>query len=165
MQGGGLLMSYRGSTLLIDCGKVGFNADRNLSAIQNSGLIYPSRNFNLQEGGIKKRGGTKLVESMGTGTIPVMYKYGSFVMRQFGAKIYKNSTTDITGAAVYSIASFAVMNEKLYIADTAVAPKIWDGVAASASNLTNLSADWTVDNYPSEFLLHGRFNSERLWAI
>lgn len=165
-------MSYRGTTLSISMADSGLNFSRNKDGIPASSLVYPSKNINIHEGGVGKRGGTEIVETMAAAPrVLSIYDFAltaanHIIVRTTSAGgIYKDLTTSIgTGLSATEPCFFEVMNKKLYIANFGIAPKIWAGTG-SVSNLTNLSADWTGTNYPLAFLLHGTGNSERLWAL
>lgn len=53
---------YAGSTYKISLENSGLNHNRNIDAIPPNSLVYPTRNVTLNEGGIRKRGGTAHVD-------------------------------------------------------------------------------------------------------
>jgi hypothetical protein len=167
-------MSYSGTTYHGRFNQLGFNHNPNIDKIPQDAMVHPSRNINLHEDGAGSRGGTSHVHPAAYGGSQVM---GMFDFRlnngnQFlvavttDGKIWKDTTTTIkTGLTTGQFASFVVMNNELYVCNGADIPQVWDGAGASTSNLANVPTDWTGSNYPQVMVLHGRGNSERLWAF
>jgi len=156
-------------------GAAGFNANPNIDGLPPTAIVSPSRNINLHEGGIGKRGGTAHVDAAahsGAPRIVGIYDYTliagtQFVVRATGdGKIYKDITTTIkTGLGTNKIADFAYFNNKLYFANGNDRPQVWDGAAGATTNLTNIPTDWTGTSFPKQLVIHGRGNSERMWAF
>ena len=167
-------MSYSGQTYSIDCSKGGLTANPNIDAIPAYQMVA-ARNINIHENGRGKRGGTaKVNASVGYGSSQIMGGFDytrlnggqSLVVGTTAGNIYQNATTTIkTGLTTGKYFNFEVFGNELYICNSANIPQTWDGVVASASNITNPAADWTGSNYPIQMIKHGRGNSERLWAI
>ena len=97
-------MSYEGQTLAIPLDNVGLNGSPNIDRIPPESMVHPSRNVNLHEGGIGKRGGTAHVDvsaMSGTPRIVGIFDYRliagtQFILRATGdGKIYKDATNTI----------------------------------------------------------------------
>lgn len=166
-------MSYVGKTFQIPCNRGGFYYSKNVDTIPPAMMIGLTKNLNLNHDGRETRGGTDIALT-GYGGAQIMGGF-DFTLRngtQFNVvatadgKIWKNATTTIkTGLASNVYVSFCVYNNKLYICNGDNIPQVWDGAAASTSNLALMPADWTGSNYPVQMIVHGRGASERLWAI
>lgn len=158
----------------IDCSRGGFTHNPNIDAIPPWMMVEPSRNINMHEGGRQPRGGTTKHISAGYGGARIMDQFdyrlnnGSqfLVTMTADGKIWKDENTTLkTGLSADKVPSFVVLNDLLYIANGAEIPQTWDGSAASTSDLTNPHADWATLGYPFQLIVHGRGNSERMWAI
>lgn len=170
-------MSYTGKTYQIPCNKGGLSANKNIDLIPPEAMVYPSRNINMIQGGRSKRGGTDNVNSSaisGTPRIYGIYQFrlqngNSFILTATGdGKIWKDYTTDITiatGLTIDKAVHFVTFNNLCIIFTGNNIPQVWNGVAATTSNLTLIPADWTGSSYPKKAIKHGRGVSERLWAI
>lgn len=167
-------MSYSGQTFRIPCNRGGFTHNPNIDNIDPTMMVEPSRNINLHNNVRESRGGTSKVNT-GYGGQRIMRAYdfiqvnGSqfYVVMTSDGKIWKNTTDTIkTGLASSRFPSFVIWNDKLYIANGADRPQVWDGVAASTSDLTDVPTDWSSNTtWPSQLIIHGRGNSERMWAL
>jgi hypothetical protein len=60
--------------------------------------------------------------------------------------------------------SFITFQSNMYIADGYSVPKYWDGVG-SVTEIANPAADWVGTDQPTQLIVHGRGQSERVWAI
>lgn len=168
-------MGYVGNTLVIPLDNVGLNGSPSIDRIPPESMVHPSRNVNLHEGGIGKRGGTAYVDSAamsGTPRIVGIFDYRliagtQFILRATGdGKIYKNATSTIkTGLGTNKIADFVYYNNEVYHCNGNDIPQVWDGAAGTTSNLALVPTDWAGTNYPKQMVKHGRGNSERLWAF
>ena len=166
-------MGYVGQTYVIPFQMSGLNLNKNIDSIPPTGLVV-ARNVNLHEGGIGTRGGTTKDNTTAVTSSPDirgLYYFrlingNSFnVFGTSAGSVYQNSTTTIkTGMSSSNKFWFETFENTLYIVDGATTPQTWDGVAASTSNITTVSADWTGSNFPDQIIKHGRGNSERLWA-
>jgi hypothetical protein len=153
----------------------GLNHNPNIDDISPESMIHPSRNINLHQGGRESRGGTtKINGTAGYGSQRLMgaYDYTNSAGTQFtvvgttDGKIWKDTTTTIkTGLTIGKHFSFAEMNGKLYITNGADRPQVWDGIGASTTDLVLIPTDWTGTSFPFKLIVHGRGNSERMWAI
>jgi hypothetical protein len=153
----------------------GLNHNPNIDLIPPEAMVYPSRNINIHEDGRGPRGGTSKINAVaGYGSAQVT---GGFDFRlnngnQFqvvttaDGKIWKDDSNTIkTGLTINRFSSFSVMNNELYIANGADVPQVWDGVAASTSDLTLTPTDWSGSDFPQQLIVHGKGNSERMWAV
>lgn len=166
---------YQGDTKGIDCSKGGFCHDPNIDAIPPYMMIEPSRNINIHENGWGKRGGTSKINGTAISGSPKILGIYDFTLRngnQFimlgtnDGKLYKDATTTIkTGLTLDAIPHMMSYENELYFCNGKDTPQTWDGVAATTSNITNPSADWTGTNQPKQFIKHTKGNSERLWAV
>jgi len=81
-------------------------------------------------------------------------------------EVYKKAEDAIaTNMSKTTFYSFATFDNTLFIADGYTTPQTWDGAAASTSDITQSASDWSGTTQPSQFVVHGRKQSERLWAI
>lgn len=168
-------MGYAGQTYTVPCNRGGFNHSPNYSAIPPESMIHPSRNINMHRGGRESRGGTSKVNaSAGYGGVRIMGAYDytnaagtqQTVVVTADGKIWKDATTTIkTGWGTGKRASFAVMNNLLYICNGYDRPQTWNGTDAATADLAAIPTDWTGINWPKQLLVHGAGNSERMWAI
>jgi len=167
-------MAYKGDTYQIPCDRGGLNHNVNIDLIPPEAIVHPSRNINAHEGGRRTRGGTSHVYGAalsGAGKITGIFDFRMEDGTQFimcgtsDGKVFKNDTDTIkTGLTSDTFFSFAVMDDLLYISNGYDIPLTWAG-SGDASNMTNIPADWTGDNYPKQFVKHGKGNSERMWAF
>ena len=163
------------SVYQIPCNQGGLNHNPNIDMIPSVAMVHPSRNINLNEGGRKSRGGTSKVNaSAGYGGARIVGAYdfrlqnnNQFqVVATADGKIWKDTTTTLkTGWTIDKHVSFSVMNNVLYICNGANRPQVWDGSAASTSDLTNIPTDWVGTSFPFQMIVHGKGASERMWAI
>lgn len=179
-------MGYSGSTYKISCAEIGYNGSANFDAIPPNSMISPSKNVEIHEGGVGKRGGSAHVNSAavtGTPDINGLYDFRLISGTQViiggtgGGKIY----SDITGASPTELKSgiasdsfydFITYNDDVYItaykSSTASIPQKWNGAAAATSDIgsgTSLPSDWSSNCFPKQLVVHGYGNSERVWAF
>ncbi|MEE9354204.1 MAG: hypothetical protein V3U75_01305 [Methylococcaceae bacterium] len=168
-------MSYAGKTFLLPFNLGGLNHNPNIDMIPPEAMVHPSRNINIHEGGRGPRGGTDKVNAGAayggaqiTGGFDFRLNNGNQfqVVTTADGKIWKDGSTTIkTGLTINRFSSFTVMNNELYICNGANVPQVWDGAAGATSNLTLVPSDWTGSDFPQLMIVHGKGNSERLWAI
>ena len=168
-------MSYKGAVYQIPCSSGGFNDNPNIDIIPPQMMVEPSRNINIHEGGKAKRGGTAKINSTAitdspriAGLIDYTLTSGTqyVVTATADGKIYKNSTSTIkTGLTAGHLADMVVYGNKLYHTNGYDTIQVWDGAAASTSNLANPAADWGAGDQPKQLLVYGKGASERLWAL
>ena len=167
-------MGYSGSTFIIDCSQGGLNGNPNGDAVAPSMMLYPTRNLNLHNGVREPRGGSSHVYAAAFSGAPEVRGLFDFMLRdgtQFligytaDGKVYKNDTDTIkTGLSTSEYPAFEQGENKLFVTDHEHTPQIWDGAAASTSDISDPAADWTT--YPViQFVRHGRGASQRMWAI
>ena len=167
-------MGYNGDSFKIPCNRGGLNADANTDLIAPEMMIL-AKNINLHEGGRGKRGGTAKVNGtvitdtpIVTGVYDFMIPGGSaaVVFGTSDGKIWKSTSATITtGLTASKKPCFETAGKKLFVCNGYNPPLSWDGGAGNMVALANIPADWTGTNYPSQFLMHGRGNSQRLWAL
>jgi len=168
-------MAYKGTIYAINCASGGLDHSYNIDAIPPTNFVVPSRNINLHEGGRRKRGGTDKVNGSAISGSPSVvgmcdYKLSSgakfLVLATSDGRIWKNYTTTIaTGLTAGKYYSMASAGDMLFITNGEDAPMTWDGVAASASAMTNIPSDWVGTNFPKQFVFHGAGASQRMWAL
>ena len=166
-------MGYRGKSIAIAANRGGYYNSPNLDLVAQEMMVGSTKNINLHEDAREKRGGTSQIES-GYGGSQIMGGF-DFTMNdgtQFNmvgttdGKIWKDSSTSLhTFATTGQYVSFEVMNNVLYICNGANIPQVWDGSAGTTSDITLTPTDWTGSNFPSHMVIHGKGESERLWAI
>lgn len=166
---------YRGQSYIINCGQGGLNHNYNIDAVPPTSFVTPSRNINLHEGGRRKRGGTAKVNTTAISGAPSVVGLHDFklssqaeflVMATNDGKLWKNYTTTIsTGMTADKYVSFMSADDTLFVSNGEDVPLTWNGVAASASTMTNIPTDWVKPNCPKQFVLHGSGASQRAWAI
>ena len=167
-------MGYAGQIFQIPCDRGGFNHNQNTDLIPAGMMVAPSRNLNLHEGGRGKRGGTAKVNGTAvTGSPRIMggfdfqlanTSYQVFLGKD--GKFYKDTTTTLkTGMSTANYPSFAVFENELYICDGDTTPQIWDGSAASTSDISAPNADWSGGDQPFQVIIHGRGASRRAWFL
>jgi hypothetical protein len=124
----------------------GLNHSSNIDKIPAEAMVHPSRNLNLHEDGRGSRGGTSKLHT-GYGGAQIMGQY-DFIMQdgtQFivvataDGKIWKDKTTTIkTGLTADKKTRFEVLNNILYMFNSADIPQVWDGVEAATQPQTGV---------------------------
>lgn len=167
-------MGYSHNTYKIPFLNAAAQDNPNYDAVEQTALMMRSKNINLHEGGIRKRGGTaKDNNTVVTGTPQILgltdfwvdtaTQYKVFFASDGG--IYKNYTTTIaTGKSTTAKPSFSVFGNVLYMCNGVNVPMYWNGSDATVTVMTDIPATWATD-IPFQFLSHGRGESRRLWAI
>lgn len=167
-------MSYSNQVFKVPLANAGLNASLNSDTVPPTSSVVGSKNINLHKGGVGKRGGTALVDAAamsGTPDIVGIHDFylssgTQFVVRATGdGKIYKDDTTTIkTGwTASNIIASFAEMNNLLYITNGIDVPQVWTG-SGNTTDLANVPTDWGAAG-PKQMVNHGFANGEQMWAF
>jgi len=166
-------MGYRGSTRYVSCSQGGLTGASNVDSIDPYMMISPTRNLLLEKGGRRKRGGTSHVNASpysGTprimGMCDCMFRDLSqhLIVATGDGNVYKNGT-DIIAAELGTTLpySFAMGENKLFIADGVSTPRVWTGTG-NAAEITEPAADWSTSP-PFQFLLHTRGASQRMCAL
>lgn len=168
-------MGYSGNAYAIPYDRTGINDNPNIDLIPPSSIIHPSRNINIHENGVGKRGGTAKVNGTVISGTPRIMGIKNFRLRSGTSfvmfagddgSVYKNTTTTIkTGLSTSNKFSFIVFDNQLYFADGANVPQSWDGSAGSSSDLTTVPASWTGSNYPGQLIVHQKKLSTRVVAL
>ena len=178
-------MGWSGEVFKISYADCGYNASDNFDALPPNAIVSPSKNVELHEGGVGKRGGSAHVNTTvlsGTPDVNGLYDFRLISGTQVivggtsGGKILSNITgtpTELkTGLAADSSYSFMTYNDDVYItvykSATASVPQKWNGVAATTSDIgsgATLPTDWSSNCFPKQFIVHGYGNSERVWAF
>lgn len=168
-------MGYTGRTYIIKCDAGGFSYNPNIDAIAPNAMIEPSRNINIYNGYRQPRGGTSKINGTAVSGSPQIMGLIDYILpagTQFivfatsDGKIYKNSTTTIkTGLTSNKITNFSIFQNNLYSTNNTDVVQKWDGAAGTTSNITNPAADWVTLGQPIQIVVHGKGNSERMWAV
>ncbi len=168
-------MPYSGESFGYPFHQVGLNHNPNIDLISTNSMVWPSRNINIHEAGVGKRGGTAKVNStVVTGTPRIMaikdfrLHNANQVQVFFGkdGKLYNTPTTTIaTGLSTSNFGSMAIFKNKLYFVDGANQLQEWDGAAGSTSAITNDPVSWTGSNFPNQVLVHSKRRSKRLVGL
>ena len=150
----------------------GFTYNRNWELIADNALIEPSRNNNMHNGGLEKRGGTAVVvtpvvTSTGRGGFDFRQSSGTqyMIYAKANGTVYYNddSNTVVTGMSTSNYFHFSQYDDDLYICDGGNIPKYWSGSGA-ASNVT-VATDWATYGYPFQIIQHSQGANRRNWAI
>lgn len=139
-------MARQLATYEVPCNLGGLNHSPNIDKIPPEAMVHPSRNLNLHEDGRGPRGGTSK-KFTGYGGAQVMGQY-DFILQngaQFlviataDGKIWQNETTTIkTGLTADKKTRFEVLNNVLYMYNSADVPQVWDGVEATTQPSTGV---------------------------
>lgn len=165
-------MGLKANLLRIPMTEAGFNYNRNFELLPNTALLDPSRNFNLHNLGVEKRGGTTNIPGVSV-TQRVMggYDFRQTTGQQFmmyaknnGSVYFDNDSNVIkTGMATGSFFHFSQFSDTLYISDGTTLPQKWTG-SGGTSGVTP-STDWATSGYPFQIIFHARGSNFRNWAI
>ncbi len=164
---------YKGLTYQVPCSEAGFNHSPNLDQIPPTALVDPSRNINLHENGIRKRGGTSHVNSSAiSGTPQVMgihdYQLSAsqfLVMGTTDGKLWKNFTETIKeGLGTGKIVRMLTFGGLCFFYNGYNIPQYWNGVAVETSNIAAPAADWIGTSYPSWAVVHSNGLARRIWV-
>ena len=167
-------MGYTGETYQVPLEQGGFNHNKNIDTIPPMDHVHPSRNIWLNEGGIRKRGGTARVDTdtMGAVSVTGLFDFtlastNQFIVRATSdGKLWKNEDDTIkTGLTVSKKVHIMQWGDEVYFCNAADIPTVWNGVAAGTTDIGDIPTDWTGTNYPQQMIQHGRGNSLRNWAL
>lgn len=152
--------------------EAGYNYNRNYELIADTATIEPTRNNNIHNGGLEKRGGTSViltpsVTSAGRGGFDFRTTTGQQYMiyaKSNGAVYYNNdSTTLATGMSTSNFFHLSQYDDELYICDGASNPRKWTG-SGSSSAITP-ATDWATSGQPFQIIQHSQGANRRNWAI
>lgn len=170
-------MGYVGNIYQFPFNLAGFQFNRNTDLLIDTALVDGTKNINLHEGGVSKRGGgSKFLTSAITGTpsITGLYdfrKQNGNSYRMFGTsdgKLYQNQESNLLKTAMSSSNKFhfATFADEVYISDGATIPQVWNGSDPSTVNIAGIPTDWSsTSNYPFQIIPHSRGANARMWAI
>lgn len=166
-------MAYTGNTAMLSCSQGGLTGAKNIDDIAEYMMVYPSRNIILEKNGRRKRGGTAHVYSAAyTGTPSMLGVYEALfesgtsylLAATAGGAIYKNgSDTIATGLGTTLPYSFAMGENKVFIADGVNKPRVWTG-SGSVAEVSEPASDFATIP-PFQMMLHGRESSQRMLAL
>ncbi len=150
------------------------NSNPNLDMIPPTALVDPSRNINLHEGGIRKRGGTSHVNVSaisGTPQIMGLHDYQLTTGDQFlmigtnDGYLYKNFVDTVnTTLSTDKIVRMLTFGGYCFIYNGYDTPQYWDGLAGSTSPIALPAADWTPGTCPKWAVVHSNGLARRIWA-
>lgn len=165
---------YMGETYRIPLESGGFNHNKNVDTVPPASFRHTSINLWLNEGGIRKRGGTAIIDttaSMDGSNVVGLFDFvdgggTSYIVRATAnGKLWKNiSTTFKTGWTASKKVHFMQWGDDLYACNGADIPTVYTSGTASV-DLTAMPTDWTGTNYPKYMVQHGSGNSVRNWAF
>lgn len=167
-------MGYSGQTLVIPQTEGGFQYRFDLELIEPTALVGESRNFNLHRDGRQKRGGTaKINATPVTGAPRIMgmcdLRLIASSFQVFGANdgnLYSDATTILkSGMSTTNHYSFCIFGSELFVCDGETIPQTWNGTDVTSTDITTPAVDWAGTNQPFQFIVHGKGNSRRLWAV
>jgi len=167
-------MRYLGQTYQIPLEQTGFNHNKNLDTIPPNVMVHPSRNVLMNEGGVRKRGGTSKVDSKTMGAVDVTGLFDftladttQFIVRATSdGKLWEDVETTIkTGWTEDKIVHIMQWEDEIFFCNGADNPTVWDGDAADTTDVADVPTDWTGTNFPKQMIQHGSGNSLRNWAL
>lgn len=163
---------YVGETYRIPLEEGGFNYNKNVDTVPPSDFVHPSINLWMNEGGIRKRGGTAIVDTSAsmdgsnvTGIFDFLGSSQYLVRATANGKLWSDvATTFKTGWTADQKVHFMQWDDELYCCNGADTPTVWSEATISV-DMTTIPSDWTGTNFPSQMIQHGSSNSLRNWAI
>lgn len=166
-------MAYIGETDIVDCSKGGIIGAKSIDALPSYAMVSPTRNISLEQLGRRKRGGTSLFYPSAFSGSPVIkglfgctFNDGTqyLLAATDDGEIYKDDTNTIaTGLSIANFFSFAIGENKVFIADGVSTGKIWTG-SGSVRDILHPATDFT-STPPIQFMKHGREASQRMCAL
>lgn len=169
-----MILRYSGETYQVPLEEAGFNHNKNIDTIPPYAMVHPSRNVLLNEGGVRKRGGTARLDSGTMGAVDVTGVFdfslangNQFIVRATSdGKLWKTVAATIkTGWTADKKVHIMQWADDIFFCNGADKPTVWDGAAASTTDLANVPTDWAGSNYPKQMVQHGRGASIRNWAL
>lgn len=165
-------MGYRGNTTRMPLNQSGFQHPRNTDLIVAPALIEPTRNVNMHEGAIGKRGGTShyLSNLAGASIVRGLHQYlkpgAQFILfhTALGRLYHTDETHELAnGLSGSNFPCIINFDDLAFYCDGASTPRWWDGAALTAATITT-PASWS-GNMPFQFIPHSFAASHRLWAL
>ena len=149
-----------------------FNGNENLDQIPAGDFTDGSRNTNVHNGGLEKRGGTAHVNGTPITGTPACLGGGQLIKLGTGTshiyfagddgKVYRDYASILTGRSASAKTHFSALDDKMFICNG------YDGVqvdtGSSVAAITTPAADWTGTNQPTKVVVHGRGASRRAFA-
>lgn len=165
-------MAYKGDTSIIDCDKGGLTGATNIDTIAPHMMLPPSCNLLLEKRGRRKRGGTSLLygtpisaEHRALGLCDALFENGNqyLLYANSNGDVYKNDQDKVTSGMGKNLPySFAMGENKIFIADGETIPKVWN--ETTCANIAAPAADWST-RPPYQFMRHTRGLSQRMCAL
>lgn len=169
------MSGFKGLIARMPFDKVGFQASRNEELMIPTALVDTTKNVNMHEGGVGKRGGTQVQLTLSSpAEIRGIYDFrpssdSQFVM--FGTslgRLYSNSESGLlkSGFSRSNPFQFETFDAKLFVCDGATNPQYWNGSDPSTTNVTP-ATDWaSTGDWPFQMINHNSGGSATaLWAV
>lgn len=171
-------MGYSGNTYGMPLSRGGVNNNQNFDDYSATDMLPTSRNFNLVQGGRRKRGGTSRVSGELDSGVRIigMFDYlkpggTQYTVFATSTKVWKSSDptwgtpgTIKTGWTATKPVWFSQFVQEVYACNGVDMPGKWDG--STWTDLTDTPTDWnTANNKPHYMVTHGRGVSKRNWAF
>lgn len=157
----------------------GFTHNPNTDLVPGYMFVEPTRNVETYNGFVEPRRGSAKVNTVaitaapkGMGGFDFRTNAGTqyIVTAWKSGKVYKDSTnTIIAGMSTSNYFSFETFDvsgtNKLFIADGAVKPQVWDGSSPTTADITSVASDWTGSNFPQQLVRRQQGFSSTMIAI
>ena len=155
--------------------KGGFNANANLEYVPPGDLTDGSRNINLHNGGLEKRGGTARVNGTQISGSPASLGIGQLIKMGTGTKhiyvagtdgkLYRDYVSIATGRSQVNKNNFTVIDDNMFICNVFDSVQVDTGSSIAA--ITTPATDWTGNAHPTKIVVHGRGASLRAfgWGV
>jgi hypothetical protein len=167
-------MGYAGTQFRMPLTDTGFRDDRNTQLLPPTALLQPSANLNYHENGLSKRGGTAIqVHGMGQAGQGIFQFYTPTIQRLLfaaGGKVYQTSYANVlaSGLSTSNPISFIQTSKYVFFCDGQNTPYYWDGIAATATQVTPAATWVSGPDQPFQMVNHTRAGSgagDRMWAV
>lgn len=171
-------MAFIGQSFKIPFANSGLNGNSNIDLIDPFSFV-DCRNLNLHNGVPEARKGTAHItgqsatlgaslQVMGAGYFKFISGVERIIVATSDGKLYHDADNYAaaikTGLGTSKYTTFTYYRDKVYICNGNDLPLIYNGTDVTTNVFDNPAADWSVGNYPTHMIVHGKFNSERLWA-
>jgi hypothetical protein len=169
------MSGFKGKIARMPFDAVGFQASRNEELMIPTALVEPTKNVNMHEGGLGKRGGTSVqLQLSSVQEIRGLYDFrpsqdSQFVMFSTSlGRLFANSESGLlkSGFSRNNPMDFETMDSRLFVCDGATNPQWWDGSAVTTTAVTPAS-DWaSTGDWPFQLIKHNPGGAaSALWAI
>lgn len=165
-------MGINAQLLKVSLQNSGYNYNRNYELIADNALIEPSRNNNLHNGGLEKRGGTSIivdasVTNAGRGGFDFRQSNGSqyLIYAKSNGTVYFNNDGSVvtSGMSTSNFIHLSQYDDDLYICDGANNPRKWSGFGSTSAVIP--ATDWATTGQPFQIIQHSQGANRRNWAV